>query len=60
VTKVELAEKLAREHGSDILDDVLGIAEAMELYDLTGDWREMEQLIRDALWRVNDQADLHT
>lgn len=51
VTKAELAQKLAREHGTDILDDVLGIAEAMETYDLTGDWQEMESLIREALAR---------
>ena len=49
MTKAELAEKLAREHGSDILDDVLGIAEAMETYDLVGTWEEMEGLIRAAL-----------
>lgn len=51
MTKAELAAKLAREHGSDILDDVMGIAEAMESYDLSGDWEEMEALIREELAR---------
>lgn len=51
MTKTELAAKLAREHGSDILDDPLGIAEAMESYDLTGDWQEMEALIKEVLAR---------
>ena len=53
MTKVELAEKLARECGSDILDDPLGIAEAMDQYDLTCDWQEMEALIRAALNGLN-------
>lgn len=49
MTKTELAKQLARECGTDILDDPLTIAEAMENYDLTGDWQEMEALIREAL-----------
>lgn len=57
MTKVELAEKLAREYGSDILDDPMGIAEAMETYDLTGDWQEMEGLIKEALARREGRLD---
>lgn len=51
MTKAELAEKLARECGSDILDDPMGIAEAMESHDVEGEWHEMGVLIRAALAR---------
>ena len=56
MTKVELAERLAREGGVGILDDVLGVAEEMDTYDITCDWKEMEGLIRDAL-RAQVEAD---
>ncbi len=49
MTMEELASLLASMCGRGILDDMLGISEAMETFEVEGDPCEMERLIRRVL-----------